>query len=187
MVVQADATQFAVESPDRVGTALTAIGGTGRRALSELRALLDVLEATGESAVPRTPVDGTVRDLVAQTRTSGQPVELVERGDQPELPVGVGLAVYRVAQEGLTNAVKYAAGQPTVVRVHYRDGRVEVEVTSAGAPVPLSVGAKRALSSGRGLIGLRERVVMLGGELTAGEQPDGRFRLRAVIPIAGDA
>ncbi|HEX3790655.1 MAG TPA: histidine kinase [Pseudonocardiaceae bacterium] len=187
MVVQADATQFAVESPDRVGTALTAIGGTGRRALSELRALLDVLEATGESAVPRTPVDGTVRDLVAQTRTSGQPVELVECGDQPELPVGVGLAVYRVAQEGLTNAVKYAAGQPTVVRVHYRDGRVEAEVTSAGAPVPLSVGAKRALSSGRGLIGLRERVVMLGGELTAGEQPDGRFRLRAVIPIAGDA
>jgi signal transduction histidine kinase len=187
MVVQADATRFVVESPDRVGTALTAIGGTGRRALTELRALLDVLEATGESAMLRTPVEGTVRDLVAQTRTSGQPVELVESGDQPELPVGVGLAVYRVAQEGLTNAVKYAAGQPTVVRVDYRDGRVEVEVTNAAAPVPLSVGARRALSSGRGLIGLRERVGMLGGELTAGEQPDGRFRLHAVIPIAEDA
>lgn len=184
MVVQADATQFVVASPDRVGTALTAIGGTGRRALAELRALLDVLEATGESATPRTPVE--VRDLVAQTRTSGQPVELVEDGDQPELPVGVDLAVYRVAQEGLTNAVKYAAGQPTVVRVDYRHDRVEVEVINTAAPEPLSVGARRALSSGRGLTGLRERVGMLGGELTAGEQPDGRFRLHAVIPIVGD-
>jgi signal transduction histidine kinase len=182
MVVQADATQLLTESPDRVVAALTAIGGTGRRALVELRYLLDVLEATGE---PRTPVEDTVRDLVEQTRMSGQPVELVEDGEQPALPVGVGLAVYRVVQEGLTNAVKYAAGQPTVVRAGYRDGHVEIEVTNAAA-VPLSVAARREVSGGRGLSGLRDRVGKLGGELTAGEQPDGRFRLRAVLPIVGD-
>ena len=180
MVVQSDATQFVAESPERVVTALTTIGEAGRQALSELRYLLDVLEATGESATQRTPVTGTVRDLVERTRMGGQPVDLVEDGDQSALPV----AVYRVVQEGLTNAVKYAAGQPTVVRVGNSGGYVEVEVTSAAAPVPPSAGAGGGLSGGRGLTGLRERVGMLGGELTAGEQPDGRFRLHARIPIA---
>ena len=185
IVVQADATQFLAESPDRVVTALTTIGGTGRRALTELRYLLDVLEATGESAGKPTPVEGTVRELVEQTRAGGQPIELTEDGDQPELPVGVGLAVYRVVQEGLTNAVKYAAGQPTEVRIGYRDGEVAVEVLNCAAPVPLSVGTRKALSGGRGLTGLRDRVETLGGELSAGEQPDGRFLVHALIPFVG--
>jgi signal transduction histidine kinase len=88
-------------------------------------------------------------------------------------------------QEGLTNAVKYAAGQPTVVQVGRTDGRVEVEVANAASPVPLSAGARRALSGGRGLAGLRDRVGALGGELTAGPQRDGRFLVRAVIPAGG--
>jgi signal transduction histidine kinase len=180
IVVQADATQFVATSPDRVVTALSTIGGAGRRALAELRYLLDVLEATGESPMP---VAGSVRDLVEQTRSGGQPVELVEDGDQPALPAGVGLAVYRVVQEGLTNAVKYAEGRPTTVRVGYRDDRVEVEVTNAAAEV--SVGARSGLSGGRGLAGLRDRIGALGGELAAGEQPDGGFRLHASIPVGG--
>lgn len=183
MVVQADATQFVVESQERVVTALTAIGATGRRALTDLRRLLDVLEATGEPARSLTPVGGTVRDLVEQIRTGGQSVDLIEDGEQPALPPDVRLAVYRVVQEGLTNVVKYAAGQPTVVRTGYWDDHIEVEVSNAAA-VLLPTGARRDLSGGRGLAGLRERVRTLGGELTAGEQPDGWFRLRAVIPIA---
>ena len=180
IVVQADSAQFVVTSPDRVGTALTTIGDAGRRALAELRHLLDVLEATGESA---TPVTGTMRDLVEQTRSGGQPVELVEDGDQPALPIGVRLALYRAVQEGLTNAVKYAEGRPTTVRVDYRDDRVEAEVTNAAAVV--SVGARSGLSGGRGLAGLRDRIGALGGELAAGEQPDGGFRLYASIPVGG--
>ncbi|GAA4534659.1 MULTISPECIES: sensor histidine kinase [Nonomuraea] len=180
IVVQADATQFLATSPDRVVTALSTIGHAGRRALAELRYLLEVLEATGESAVP---VAGTVRNLVAQTRNGGQPVDLVGDGDRLALPAGVGLAMYRVVQEGLTNAVKYAEGRPTTVRVDYRDDRVEVEVTNAAAAV--SVGAGSDLSGGRGLAGLRDRVGALGGELTAGEQPDGGFRLHASIPVGG--
>ncbi|MFG1642877.1 sensor histidine kinase [Amycolatopsis sp. NPDC049252] len=186
IVVQADATQLLVESPDRVVKALAAMGGAGRQALAELRHQLDVLEATGESAPPGS-VQGTVRDLVERTCTAGQPVELVETGAAYALPVEVSLAVYRVVQEGLTNAVKYAAGQPTEVRTSYRDRQVEVEVTNTAAPVPISVGVRRELAGGRGLAGLRQRVVALGGGLAAGEQPDGRFRLHAVIPIAGGA
>lgn len=186
MVVQAGATEFLVASPDRVITALTSIGETGRRALAELRSLLDVLQTAGEPAAQVAPVVGTVRDLVEQARMGGQPIELVEDGNQPALPANVGLAVHRVVQEGLTNAVKYASGQPTVVRVDYRDGRVEVEVTNVAALVPPPVTARRHLSGGRGLNGLRERVGMLGGELTAGKQTDGRFRVCAVIPVRSD-
>ncbi|GAA1628541.1 histidine kinase [Nonomuraea maheshkhaliensis] len=180
IVVQADATQFVASSPDRVVTALSTIGDSGRRALAELRHLLNVLEATGESA---RPVVGSVRELIEQTRSGGQPVELVEDGDRPALPVGAGLAVYRVVQEGLTNAVKYAEASPTAVRIGYWDDRVEVEVTNAAAAV--SVGARGDLSGGRGLTGLRDRIGALGGELSAGEQPDGGFRLHVSIPLSG--
>jgi signal transduction histidine kinase len=179
MVVQAGATEFLLASPDRVVTALSSIGDTGRRALAELRSLLDVLQLAGG---PVTPV-GTVRELIEQARIGGQPIELVQDGCRPALPADVGLAVHRVVQEGLTNAVKYASGQPTVVRIDYRDSQVKVEVTNVAALASPSDTAKRQLSGGRGLNGLRERVGMLGGELTAGKQPDGRFRVRAVIPV----
>jgi signal transduction histidine kinase len=178
MLVQAEALQFVAGSPERVVTASGAIGGSGRRALTELRSLLDVLEATGEPSA-----DPTVRELVERIRTTGQPVELVEDGGADAVPAGVGLAVYRVVQEGLTNAVKYAAGRPTEVRVRYRVNQVEVEVINDAATVPLSVGARRERSGGRGLNGLTERVGALGGQVTAGERPDGRFELRALIPI----
>jgi signal transduction histidine kinase len=183
IVVQADATRFRTSSPDHVDRALTAIGGNGRRALTELRELLDVLEATGDPHGD--PAAGTVRDLVERTRLGGQPVELIEDGERAALPAGVDMVVYRVVQEALTNAVKYATGKPTEVRVGRRCGRVEVEVTtlgSAAAPAVLSVGA-----GGRGLAGMGERVGELGGELTAGEQPDGRFRVHALIPVGSDS
>ncbi len=209
MVVQSGAAQYG--APDQVSTALTSIGDTGRRALTELRSLLDVLDPVTVTA--HETAAGTVRDLVEHARRGGQPVELIEfgvlsgdggdlaptcqpvgapgtgdqpaGGDGPAVPAAVELAVYRVVQEGLTNAVKYAAGQPTVVQVGYRGGRAEVEVTNVAPLVPLSGSAKRALSGGRGLAGLRDRIGTLGGELTAGPEPDGRFRLRAVIPVGG--
>jgi signal transduction histidine kinase len=189
MVVQAGAAQYAAAAPEPVVTALTSIGDTGRAALAELRQLLDVLSSGSdpdtEASDTAIPGVGAVRDLVERTRTGGQPIDLIEDGDQRALPPAVGLAVYRVVQEGLTNAVKYAAGQPTVVQVGQRDGRVEVEVANQASPVPLSAGARRVLSGGRGLAGLRDRVGALGGELTADPQPDGSFLVRAVIPAGG--
>lgn len=176
IVVQADATQFVAESPDHVIKALTTIGGTGRRALTELRHLLDVLEATSA-------VDNSLPALVEQTRQGGQPVELLE---EATVPAGVRLIAYRVVQEGLTNAVKYAPGRPTVVRTTRHDHHVEVEVINDAAPAPITVDARRDLSGGRGINGLRDRVSTAGGEVTAAELPDGRFRLHATIPTGSN-
>jgi signal transduction histidine kinase len=192
MVVQADAGQFLTAWPDRVAQSMTAISGTGRRALAELRYLLGVLEATGEP-VPagRTPALGTLRDLVEQTRLGGQPVEFIEEGESLPLAVGAELAVYRVVQEALTNAIKHAAGRRTVVRVGHEPGLVDIEVTTTGE-TPTSAGETEPASpatpgglqpaAGRGLAGLHERVRMVGGEMMAAPQPGGGFRVHARIP-----
>jgi signal transduction histidine kinase len=179
MVVQADAAQFLTASPDRVAENMTAISGTGRRALAELRYLLGMLEATGEAATAgRAPALCTVRDLVEQTRLGGQPVEFIEEGEPPPLAVGAELAIYRVVQEALTNAVKHAAGRRTVVRVGHGPGLVDVDVTTAGPAAPAAIQPP----GGRGLSGLHERVSLLGGELVAAAQPGGGFRVHARIP-----
>jgi signal transduction histidine kinase len=203
MVVQAGAAQYLTAWPERVTEALDAIGGTGRRALGELRFLLGVLEATGDSA-PRMPMPGRVPDLVEQTRSGGQPVELVEEGEQPAMAVGAQLTAYRVVQEALTNAVKHAAGRQTLVRLAHSPDWSDVEVITAGddraadgaadgAQALLSDvsaggrGGGQHVSGGRGLSGLRERVEMLGGEFVAGPSPQGGFRVHARIPTGGDA
>jgi signal transduction histidine kinase len=195
MVVQADAAQYLLTAaPDRASEGLAAISGTGRQALTELRYLLGVLEATGETApAGRAPALGRVGDLVEQARRSGQPVEWTEDGERRPRPDAVELAAYRVVQEALTNALRHAAGRPTAVRLRHGDEELEVEVTTDGpaaagtgdlgvpgaapvAPVPASP------PGGRGLAGLRERVRVLDGELDAGPLPDGGFSVRALIP-----
>ncbi|BCJ50792.1 two-component sensor histidine kinase [Actinoplanes sp. NBRC 14428] len=161
IVVQADAARM-VAAPEVAGPALATIEDTGRRALSELRALLDVLEE------PR-----SIRDLVER---NAQPATLVEDADLRSLPATVQLVAYRVVQEGLTNAAKYAAGQRTAVRVTRGEDDVRVEVTN---PAGTAIGG---LSGGRGLSGLRDRVGALGGSVSAAPLPDGGFRLHARIP-----
>ncbi|MFD4319115.1 sensor histidine kinase [Streptomyces sp. NPDC058548] len=183
MVVQADAAQFLIASaPDRAGEGLTAVSDTGRRALTELRHLLGVLEATGQSApADRAPTLGKVGDLIEQARRSRQPVEFTEQGERRRQAVDLELACYRIVQEALTNAMKYAPGARTAVAVRHGKERIEIEVTtdaatlSPAAPEPGPAG-------GRGLAGLRERVLMLDGELEAGPRPEGGFRVHAVIP-----
>ena len=174
---------------------LDSIGGTGRRALAELRFLLGVLEATGDSA-PRAPMPGRVPDLVEQTRSGGQPIELVEVGEPPAMAIGAQLTAYRVVQEALTNAVKYAEGRRTLVRLAHTSDWTDVEVTTVAASDDDSsvVAASSAVrvggphvSGGRGLAGMRERVEMLGGEFAAGLDPEGGFRVHARIPTGGGA
>ncbi|MBK3576687.1 two-component sensor histidine kinase [Streptomyces sp. MBT65] len=225
MVVQADAAQFLITSaPERATTGMASVSETGRRALTELRYLLGVLEATGESTASsstasrsttarsatgvsttarsatdgpahegfshgsRGPTLGRVGDLVEQARRSGQPVEFSERGERRPRSVDVELAAYRVVQEALTNAMKYATGQPTRVLVRHGEERVEIGVTTEG-PVPVTIPAPAVSAirepgpeGGRGLAGLRVRVRMLDGELEAGPRPGGGFEVRATIP-----
>ncbi|AXB48262.1 sensor histidine kinase [Amycolatopsis albispora] len=173
MVVQADAARYL--APERVPEALTAITGSGRNALTELRFLLGVLEATGA----RTPGLAALPDLVAQP---GRVVELVEEGERPELPAETELTAYRIVQEALTNAAKHAAGSPTAVRVSYGPDFLEIEVTTEGtATDPGALG-----SGGRGLRGLSDRVRALGGRFAAGPSTDG-FRVSATIPARSAA
>jgi signal transduction histidine kinase len=185
MVVQADAGQYLVASaPERAAEGLTAISGTGRRALTELRSLLDVLEATGDAplrrAAEQAPSLDRLRDLARQARAAGQPVELDERGEERPVPVDVELAAYRLVQEALTNAMKYATGRPTVVRVEHDADRLGVEVRTAAGDGPPPTDPGRG---GRGLTGLDERVRAVGGTFDAGACTDGGFRVRAAIPL----
>ncbi|MFI1990947.1 sensor histidine kinase [Actinoplanes sp. NPDC020271] len=177
MVVQAEAARYLTARPERLEQTLAAITGTGRRAVSDLRNLLDLLnpEHGGE---PRTPSVGELRALVEQTRQAGQPVEFTEDGGPPQTAGSTEVAVYRVVQEALTNALKYAHGSRTVVHVLHAQGGTTVEVSTEGA----GSGHASPGGSGRGLAGLRERVGVLGGEFSAGRGVDGGFVVRARIP-----
>ncbi|MFJ8924850.1 sensor histidine kinase [Streptomyces sp. NPDC102415] len=177
MVVQAEAARYLTAAPDRLDQSLTAVTDTGRRAITDLRHLLNLLNPDhGTEATP--PPVGRLLTLVEQTRRAGQPVEFTEEGTPAESTGSADLVAYRVVQESLTNALKYAHGSATSVRVRHCDQEITVEVNTdrTGSKVPLTGG------SGRGLAGLRERVDVLGGDFHAGRQPDGGFTVRVRIP-----
>ncbi|WP_432992360.1 sensor histidine kinase [Dactylosporangium sp. CA-233914] len=187
MVVQADAAPYLATAPDRLAASLTAISGTGRRALGELRELLGVLDPDRVAPRGDTPSLDALGDLLARTRAAGQPVELVEEGGRRDLGSGRELAAYRVVQEALTNALKYAAGRATVVRLAYRADGLHIDVTNAPADTSARPAGSAVGGSGRGLQGLRDRVEVFGGELSAGPSPDGGFTVAARIPVGEPA
>jgi signal transduction histidine kinase len=177
MVVQAEAARYLTAHPDRLDQTLTAVTDTGRKAISDLRHLLDLLDPDhGPRA--RTPTAGELQDLVEQTRRAGQPVEFTEDGRAPAGTGSAEMIVYRVVQESLTNALKHAHGSSTTVHVRRGDGEIAVEIGTDGTgSADASPGG-----SGRGLAGLRERVGVLGGEFSAGHRSGGGFVVRARIP-----
>jgi signal transduction histidine kinase len=192
MVVQADAAQFLVaDSPERVTETLGSIGSSGRTALAELRFLLGALNGPGdfEATGRRSREARRIGELVEQTRQAGQPVEFSEYGDPRPASGGAELTAYRIVQEALTNALKHAAGMPTAVSVHHSEDEITIEVTTRGhRPRGLLGNSAKASSlsrsgGGRGLIGLRERAAVFGGELHADAQVDGGFAVRARLPL----
>ncbi|HEY3506228.1 MAG TPA: histidine kinase [Actinocatenispora sp.] len=199
MVVQAEAARYLTGTPERLDETLNAVSDTGRRAITDLRHLLDLLDPEHDGTA-RTPTVGRLRTLVEQTRRAGQPVEFDEAGAPAESTGSADLVAYRVVQEALTNALKYAHGSPTAVQVHYGEREISVRVATHGsgataafpaagdtAAFPAAGGvAAFPEGSGRGLAGLRERVDVLGGEFSAAGEPDGGFLVRARIP-AGKA
>jgi signal transduction histidine kinase len=162
--------------------ALLAVEQTGREALAEMRRVVGALRdpEEGPALAPR-PSLSRVDKLVAQARETGLPVDLEIQGEPVPLPAGVDLTAYRLVQEGLTNAIKHAAARHAEVRVRYGD-YVEIEVCDDGR----GTDARDSASSGggHGLVGMRERVSIYGGELEAGPRPGGGFRLRARLPVA---
>jgi signal transduction histidine kinase len=147
---------------------LTTIAATAREALAEMRRTLGLLHE--EPGVP------DIKALVARTRAAGLPLELAEEGSPRPLAPGAGLALYRVAQEALTNVLKHAGpGASAQVTLHWEPERVTVVVRDDGA------GAGGGDGRGRGLAGMRERVGPHGGTVRAGPRPDGGFEVRAAI------
>ena len=177
MVVQAEAARYLTAAPERLDQSLTAITDTGRRAITDLRHLLDLLNPD-HSTEPRVPAVGELHALVEQTRRAGQPVEFTEDGRPAETTGSAEVAAYRVVQEALTNALKYAHGSRTAVHVHHGERELSVEVSTDGSG---SHGHSPG-GSGRGLAGLRERVDVLGGEFSAGRRDGGGFVVTARIP-----
>jgi signal transduction histidine kinase len=193
MVVQADATPYMLDGDrGRVEANLSAISDTGRRALGDLRELLGVLSPAHDGrAAPRIPTAGKLRDLVEQTRTVGQPIELIEDYNPDMVDDGTELTAYRVVQEALTNALKHAPGRRTVVHVCSRiPAQLVVEVTTdgpGGEPGNVLARGPRPVPSGRGLDGLRQRVTMTGGDLEVRHGLDGGFVVRATLPVTEQA
>lgn len=182
MVVQAEAARYLTAAPERLDDTLNAITGTGRRAIADLRHLLDVLNPD-HGGSPRTPPAGSFRALVENTRRAGQPVELTEEGSPAASAGSAEAAAYRVVREALTNALKYDHGGHTAVRVRHAPKEIIVEVRTDGS----GSGAAAPGGSGRGLAGLGERVGVLGGDFCAGREPGGGFLVRARIPSGGVA
>jgi signal transduction histidine kinase len=176
MVVQAEAARYLTGAPERLDETLSAVTDTGRRAIGDLRHLLDVLNPDHDESFPKRRAQ--LRELVEQTRRAGQPVEFTEDGGAPESAGSAEVAAYRVVQEALTNALKYAHGSRTEVLVRHGASEIFVEVSTDGS------GARSASvgGGGRGLAGLRERVDLLGGEFSASGRPGGGFRVTARIP-----
>ncbi|MFG3164875.1 sensor histidine kinase [Streptomyces sp. NPDC048232] len=181
MVVQSEAARYLTAAPDRLDQTLAAVSDTGRRAITDLRHLLDLLNpdhGTDRNAEPRTPPVGRVLTLVEQTRRAGQPVEFTEEGTPAASTGSADLVAYRVVQEALTNALKYDHGGRTSVLVHHGEREITVRVGTDGT----GSGAASPGGSGRGLAGLRERVDVLGGDFSADRPEGGGFVVRARIP-----
>jgi signal transduction histidine kinase len=162
--------------------ALLAVERTGREALAEMRRVVGALRDPEEApALAPQPSLSRVEALVTRARETGLPVDLEIEGEPVQLPAGVDLTAYRLVQEGLTNAIKHAAAHHADVRVRYDGDHVEIEVSDDGQGVE---GDPASNGGGHGLVGMRERVSIYGGELEAGPRAEGGFRLRARLPVA---
>jgi signal transduction histidine kinase len=199
MIVQAGAArQVLAADPAEATAALLAVEASGRAAMTELRHLLGLLSPVGagegtatglapdgaEAGLSPQPGLDQLQPLVDRVTAAGLPVELQVAGVPRALPPGLDLAAFRVVQEALTNVLKHAGKPRTSVRLDYRETELTVEVADTGRPIPAAGPAVTALpGSGRGLLGLRARLALYGGELDAGPRPGGGWLVRARLPV----
>ncbi|MEU6871670.1 histidine kinase [Streptomyces sp. NPDC046751] len=180
--VHAGALEFRPDAPTaEVARAAGVIRDSAHEALQDLREIIGVLRSPGESDGDRPqPTLASLDELIAESRLAGMKVTLDNRvGDPATAPAATGRTVYRIAQEGLTNARKHAPGAEVTVTVTGAPGQgLTVEVRNPAPTRPF----EQVPGSGQGLIGLTERATLAGGGLDHGPLPDGGFRVRATLP-----
>jgi len=186
MAVQSAVGNHVIDTqPEQARQALAAIEATSRSALTEMRRLLGVLRQEGEPVGSLTPAPSLadLSSLVTQVHDAGLQVWIHVEGQRGPVPPGVDLSAYRIIQEALTNVIKHASSSCADVTICYRADSVTVEIINAGPAKPGAAVAREMVESGHGIIGMRERVAVFGGEFAAGPQPGGGFRVWARLPI----
>lgn len=183
MVVQAGAARHILsKSPQQADEALRAVESSGREAMAELRHLLGLLNQDDDQvALAPQPGLDQLDSLVRRVGEAGLPVTLHVEGRTRPLPPGLDLAAYRVVQEALTNALKYAGLARTDVILDYREDELKIEVLDDGPGRSAAAGT----GAGQGLVGMRERLALYGGTLEAGPRLERGYAVRAWLPLDG--
>ena len=181
MVVQAAAAEDVFDSrPERAREALRAIESTGRGALEELRTIVGTVRGDDPAYAPQPGLDN-LDALVGHLRAAGLPVTVTVEGEPTRLSQAVDLSVYRVVQEALTNTLKHAHATHAAVTLRWLGAELELEIRDDG------VGRASANGAGHGIVGMRERLSLLGGTLHAGPGESGGFTVVARFPLGGTA
>jgi signal transduction histidine kinase len=180
MVLQAGAVRHKL--PDALvdeADALQGVEQTGRTALSEMRRLLGAMRREGDGVElgPQPSLDH-IDSLLAGVERAGLPVRLHIEGERVRVPRSIDLSAYRIVQEGLTNALKHANASHADVTVRYAADEIGIEIRDDGD------GGSAGDGLGHGLVGVRERVKIYGGEMTAGKAAEGGFVLHARLPLS---
>lgn len=186
IVVQADGAAYAVHTkPELAERAVRTISATGREALTELRRLLGLLRGDdGGGELTPQPGAQSLAELAERVREVGLPVRLEIVGGVDDLPAGVGLGVYRIVQEALTNSLKHAGqGTRAEVRVVRTADQVELDITDDGRQ---TIRTLLGVAGGNGLIGMRERALVFGGSLEAGPGSGGGWHVHARLPLTSE-
>ncbi|MEU4682549.1 sensor histidine kinase [Streptomyces xinghaiensis] len=184
--VQTGLARFVFDTDRRTArAALDTIDATGKEALDELRRMLMVLRAADDGA-PSAPMPGLARldEMAERIRAGGVPVAVTVEGTPRPLAPGVELCAYRVVQEALTNVVKHAPGARAEVRLTYEPHQVTVSVTDDGEGV---IPARVRGGGGHGLLGMRERAKLYGGQISIGPREQGGFAVRLTLPTSARA
>ena len=185
MVVQAGAAERVLDGDHpHVRKALDVIASTGRQTVDEMRTLLGVLRAdTGLGGLTPQPSLADLGELVRGVREAGLPVTLRIDGEPCQLSQALGLSAFRIVQEALTNALKHAGPAQAEVTIRYQAAAVELEIRDTGEGRDGQPGPEQRARNGHGLVGMRERVAMFGGEFTAAPAPSGGYLVRARMPF----
>ena len=179
MVIQAGAARQVLRTaPDDAEGALLAVESTGREAMTELRRFLGALADDDEpGGLAPQPGIGGIGTLLDRVREAGLPASLEVQGEPRSVPPSLDVAVYRIVQEALTNALRYARRAATLVRLTWEPAQLRLEILDDGP------GTDAIAPSGRGLVGMRERASLVGGRLEAGPRIGGGYAVRAWLPL----